>query len=200
MTELVYPDDAPPLIPRTTYLTQLELIGASAQADQSFFFVLDEASRKEVVATEAAIRALSLDPAATAFLLAEIYRQNELRSAAISQLESLAGDEARPDLAGQLGDLYFEVGLYNGAETNYQAALSEAQLSNVPAAQARALAGLGRVADAYGEKKAAISHFQTAEALYLLAGDLARAEAVAQILARLVASPEMTSPRPAATP
>jgi hypothetical protein len=199
-TELVYPVDAPSLVPNTTYLTQLKPIQPIAQVDESFFFLLDDAGRARVATTEVAIRALSLDPMTTAYLLAEYYQTQELYGAAINQLESIADEKETPGLAGNLGDLYFQVGLHVRAETNYQAALAEAEATEDPAAQARARVGLGRVADAYGETEAAISHFQAADALYRSAGDLAHAEAVAQILAELMDNATTTTPAPSPTP
>lgn len=190
-TGLTYPDDAPPLVPNTTYLTRLELLGTPDQVDESFFFLLDEAGRNEVAATETAIRALSLDRPTEGFLLASFYRDRELWDAAITQLESIIEEVENSELAIQLGDLYFQVGLYARAEASYQAALAAARLVDDPAAQAGALVGQGRVADAYDEKKAAIDHFQAAEDLYRTAGDLARAEVVAQVLAELVGNSEL---------
>jgi len=97
-TELIYPDNAPPLVPQLTYLTQLVPTGAASQSDESFFFLLDEPSRNEVAETEAAIHALSLNPTTASFLLAELYRQHGLYSAAIAQLESISAVEAKPGL------------------------------------------------------------------------------------------------------
>ena len=48
-TELNYPDEAMQLVSNATYLTRLELIGAEAPVDESFFFLLDEGRRSEAV-------------------------------------------------------------------------------------------------------------------------------------------------------
>jgi hypothetical protein len=199
-TELTYPKDAPSLVPNITYLTRLELIGTGGRADESFFFLLDEANRNDVTAATEAIRTLSLDPATEGFLLAGVYREEGLWDAAITQLEAIPTVEERPELMRQLGDLYFQVRLYPQAEKRYQIALAAAQLADNPVAQAEAFVGLGRVADAYGETEIALKHFQTAETLYRSAGDMAQAEAVAQILAELVAHPATTTPHPSPTP
>ncbi len=199
-TQLAYPADAPLLVPNSTYLTRLELVGAEAPADESFFFLLDEAKRSETAVAEAAIQGLSLDPTTEGFLLAGAYGEKELWDAAIRQLESLADKEGKSGLAKQLGDLYFQVGLYARAEASYQVALAEARLGNDPSAQAAALLGLARVTDAYGEREAAIGHFRSAEALYRTAGDPVRAEAVAQVLAELMDRSDATVPDVSPTP
>jgi tetratricopeptide (TPR) repeat protein len=190
-TELTYPDDAPSLMPDTTYLTRLETKGPDDPVDESYFFLLDPASRDEVKAAEEAIRALSLDRDTRSFLLVRLYQDRGLWETAIGQLKSLTDEVTDPELGIQLGNLYFQVGLYSRAEASYQAALVAAQQAEAPMTQAGALVGLGRVADAFNEKEAAIEHFQSAEALYRAAGDLVRADTVAQILADLVEDREI---------
>lgn len=108
--------------------------------------------------------------------------------------------EERPELAQQLGDLYFQVGLYVQAEQNYQAALAAAQARQKPLARAEALVGLGRVAEAFGERETAISHFQAAETLFRAAGDTGPAEAVAHVLAELAINPKVVFPSASPTP
>lgn len=73
-TTLTYPVEAPALAPDTTYITRLRVSGADSPVDESFFYVLDETARKNVVAAEENIRALSLDPVTTSFLLAQVFQ------------------------------------------------------------------------------------------------------------------------------
>lgn len=199
-TELTYPDNAPPLTHDTTYLTQLSLVGTNERPDESFFFILNEADQKDVITAVKAIQALPVDPVTKSFLSARTYQYWQLWGAAITQLEAIPGASARPELKQQLGDLYFQVGLYSKAEINYQAALTSVQSANNQTIQAEALVGLGRVADVYGEVETAINHFQAAETLYQTIGDMARAEAVTEVLAKLATGPEIVSPHPTPTP
>lgn len=199
-TELIYPVDAPPLLPGSTYLTQLKSIQPTTEVDESFFYLLDDAGRQNVIATTAAIRALSPDPVTTAFLLVEYYQTQELYSAAIKQLESIANKKEIPGLTSQLGDLYFYVGLYDHARKNYQAALADAELTDDLVAQATALVGLGRIAYTYGESKKAIDRFQEAETLYRAAGEAAREAAVTQLLSEAGLQPNSTIPVSSPTP
>lgn len=193
-TSLTYPADAPPLAPGSANIVTLVPLNDETAADKSLLRVLDEAGQAELAEAETAIRALPLDEAGQDYLLAQLYRQRELRSAAIAQLEALTGRQAVPStgLAQLLGDLYFEVGLYAQAQENYQTALTAAETAaNLPA-QAAAQVGLARVAYAFEEIERAGEYLQRAEDLYREAGQPALAEQVAAERAKL--NPTQKSP------
>ena len=154
--------------------------------DKTLLRVLDEAGQVELAEAEAAIQELGLDEAAQAYLLAQLYRGWDMRAAAIAQLERLAKEGVpSTDLLRQLGDLYFEVGLYAQAEESYEAALAAGEAGEDESAQAVAHVGLARVAHAFRENEQALDHFASAEALYHLARETEWAERVAEERARL---------------
>lgn len=73
---------------------------------------------------EAAIREQGLDETAEAFLLAQLYEQNGLTTAAIAQLERVTANSTNvsPAVWRRLGDLYLADGSAEEAEASYQMA------------------------------------------------------------------------------
>jgi serine/threonine protein kinase len=183
-TRLSYPATAPPLEPGSAIIVELTTLeDETGQAvDKTLFSVLDEDSLAALADAEAAIQDLKLDTKAQAYLLAQLYRQYELKSAAIDQLKQLveAPQALAANLWQQLGDLYFEVGLYLLAEDSYHQALTAAKQGEDLSAQAAAQVGLAHTALTFDETEAAIKQLQTAAVLYQQAGqpDLAKAIAI----------------------
>jgi len=203
-TRLLYPSNAPPLAPGSANVVTLATLdvrehprpelGSKAQSnddetagDKTLLHVLDVAGQAELAEARAAIRGLGLDAATQGYLLAQLYRGWEMWAAAIAQLEWLAEAQAisSADLWQQLGNLYFEVGLYAQAEENYKAALIAAEAADDKSAQAAAHVGLGRVAYAFEESGPALDHLTAAEQLYRQAGEIERANLVAAERVRL---------------
>lgn len=190
---LPYPADAPPLAPGSRNSVTLMTLDNDRVADKSLLQVLDAGSQAELVKAEAEIRALPLDEAAQTYLLAQLYRQWELQDAAIVQLEQLInspplvgqGPGMESTLRQQLGDLYFEIGLYAQAEEHYQAALTATQNSGDLSGQAAASAGLARVTYVFEETEHALDYLSAAEALYRQAGQIEQAERIAAERAKL---------------
>ncbi len=179
---LSYPAEAPPLEPGSVNTIRLTTLAADSPVDRSVLRVADEPTRQQVASAAADIRALGLDPTAEGFLLAQLYRQNDLTAAAIAQLEALAAQQPAPSAAlhQQLGDLHLDAGLPGPAEALYETALTAAQDGNDLTAQAAALLGLTRTAAAFDEIEAAVGHLAEAETLYRELGQTDLADAVAE--------------------
>ena len=173
-TRLPYPSTAPPLAPGSNVIVELTTLEdeTGRAVDKTLFSVLDEDSLAALSEAEAAIQNLKLDDKARAYLLAQLYWQYELKSAAIDRLQQLVEVLPAPaaNLWQQLGDLYFEVGLYLLAEENYHQALTAAEQSEDLSAQAAAQIGLAHTALAFDEVETAIEQLQAAAALYQQAG------------------------------
>jgi hypothetical protein len=183
---LSYPADAPPLEPGSTNIVTLATLDDETTADKSRLKLLSEPDQAALAGAEAEIRALDVDQTSRAYLLAQLYRGWAMWDAAITQLEQLtAAGVSSASLWQQLGDLYFEIGLYAQAEQGYASALAAAEAAGDQSAQAAAHLGLSRVAHAFEEVATAIDHLQTAEELYRQAGETEAAERVAAERARL---------------
>lgn len=186
-TSLLYPDEVFPLTPGSAVIVSLTMLDDDSAADKSILRVMDEANQADLAQAEAEIQALDLDETAQAYLLAQLYRGREMWTAAIGQLEWLT-DGVGVDSANlwqQLGDLYFEVGLYAQAEENYTQALTAAEASADKSAQVAAHIGLARAAHAFEETEEALAHLTIAEELYREAGEIERAEMLAAERAKL---------------
>jgi tetratricopeptide (TPR) repeat protein len=187
---LPYPTNAPPLEPGSTTIVELTTLEdeTGEAVDKALFYVLDEASLAELTEAETALRTLELGKSAQGYLLAQLYRQYELKSAAIDQLNQLVKTSPVPsaNLWQQLGDLYFEVGLYLRAEESYNQALAAAKNSDDLSAQAAAQIGLAHTALTFDEVETAIEYLDAAESLYREIGQVDLAEAVATERNKLV--------------
>jgi tetratricopeptide (TPR) repeat protein len=166
-THLPYPPDALPLAPGSRNSATLVTIDNDQIADKTLLQVLDETSLAELVKAEAEIRALPLDEAAQTYL-------------------PLIGERVwEGSLRQQLGDLYFQAGLYAQAEENYKAVLTAAKNSGDLSGQAAASAELAHVAYAFKEIEPALEYLSTAEALYRQAGQSEQADLIAAERAKL---------------
>lgn len=148
-TELLYPDNAPPLKPGVPYyLTVVDASDRSSKKEQTAldlsFNLLSPEKRETVRSLEEQAWGLSLDERGTRFLLAEIYASHYLIADAIALLEELAvQEENTPTVYRRLGDLYREVGLYSEAKGAYESALAGYCALGDRAGEASALVGLG---------------------------------------------------------
>jgi tetratricopeptide (TPR) repeat protein len=181
-TTLPYPTDKAPLPAGSTNIF-LATLDNPTEAEEAFVDVMDEAAQADLVASEAEIRNLGVDETAQAYLLAQLYRQREMKAAAIAQLEQITanGQAISADLWQQLGDLYFESGLYTQAEEKYKNALSAASANDDQQAQAAAYFGLGQTAYVFEEDEQALDYLDQAEALYRQTGDDVLAEQVSEL-------------------
>lgn len=187
-TELTYPTDAPALEPDVTYLVQVSAEpGAVQEKERAWFALLGDGARDELTTAVEAIRSGGVSSPTEHYLLGQLYSDYRLWGAAIDELEALTAGEPQASLYQQLGDLYFQTGLYPFAEDRYQAALDVATADGDRAGEATAHVGLGRVTDAYGQYAEAIAHLEKAEALYRELGDMERVETVAAALAEVQA-------------
>ena len=178
-----YPADKAALPAGGTIIVTLATLDNPSETDETFVDVIDEAALAELAASEAEIRNLGVDDTAQAYLLAQLYRQQEMKAAAIAQLQQIAaqGDAISADLWQQLGDLYLEIGLYTQAEENYQKALSAAQANNDQSAQAFAHFGLAQTAYLFNENEQALDYLNQAEALSAQIENNVLAEAIAEL-------------------
>jgi hypothetical protein len=182
-TELTYPSKAPALEPDVTYLVQVRAEpGAAQEEERTWFALLGDGARDELTTAVEAIRSGGVSPPTEHYLLGQFYSDYRLWGAAIDELEALTAGEPQASLYQQLGDLYFQTGLYPFAEDRYQAALDAATAAGDRAGEAAAYVGLGRVTDAYGQYTETIAYLEKAEALYRELGDTERVEAVAAAL------------------
>jgi hypothetical protein len=187
-TELTYPTDAPALEPDVTYLVQVSAEPSATQEEKrAWFDLLGDVGRGELTTAVEAIRASGVSPSTAHYLLGQLYNDYHLWGAAIDELEALAAGEPQASLYRQLGDFYFQAGLYPFAEERYRAALDMATADGDRAGEAAAYVGLGRVTDAYRQYAEAITYLEKAEALYRELGDIERVETVAAALAEVQA-------------
>ena len=182
---LTYPDNVPALEPDYEHVVMLSTLDHPDKADETWLRMIDENKLAELEQAKLDLQALDISEAAKGYLLTQLYRQFELRSAAIRELEDLiktsedieqANMPVSPDLWRQLGDLYVEIGLYMQAENSYQTVLDETLPEVEPNIQAQAYVGLARISVAFGDTQEAIEQLDNAETLYREAGDEERAK------------------------
>jgi hypothetical protein len=185
-TELTYPTDAPALEPDVTYLVQVSAEqGAVQEEEGAWFALLGDGARDELTTAVEAIQSSGMNTPTERYLLGQLYSDYRLWGAAIDELEALVVGEPQASLYQQLGDLYFQIGLYPFAEDRYRAALDAATVAGDRAGEAAAYMGLGQVTDAYGQYAEAIAHLEKAGALYRELGDTKRVKAVAAALEKV---------------
>ena len=183
-TTLPYPADKAALpAGRTNIFVKLATLDNPTEVEATSVDVMDEAAQADLAASEAEIRNLGVDETAQAYLLAQLYRQRGMKAAAIAQLEQITanGEAISADLWQQLGDLYFESGLYAQAEEKYKNALSTASANDDQQIQAAAYFGLAQTAYIFEEDAQALDYLEQAEALSRQIGDDLLSEEIAQL-------------------
>ena len=127
-TEVVYPNEAPPLNRGVKYLVTVEADnGSSSLQDDSGILGFELLRKYKIQKVEAEVAKISqLEERNTeelALTLAELYRRENLTANAISTLEALVQQGSQTALVlHALGELYTETGLNLLAETYYQRA------------------------------------------------------------------------------
>lgn len=127
-TEVVYPDDAPPLDWGVKYLVTVEADNGSSSLQDGGgllgFELLDEDAIQEVEQEAAKIAGLEeRTEEERALTLAELYRRENLTAEAIATLETLVEQGSQTPLVfRKLGDFYTEAGLNLLAEARYERA------------------------------------------------------------------------------
>lgn len=166
-TRLSYPAELPPLPAGSTVFVGLATLERPTDVDQSLIDLLDQEPLTELQAQETAIHDLNVDEGAKAYLLAQLYGQQGMKSAAITQLEQITANEENisANLWQQLGELYFELERHKHAEKAYQKALSAAEANSDQQAQAKATIGLALTVHAFNESEQALAYHDQAEAL-----------------------------------
>lgn len=187
-TEIMYPDDAPPLLAGSTYKVTV-VAGERSSAEVSEpglgFTLLTNEEAKSVRDEEARIRALGLADTPTRFLLATLYRAWELNAEAIEQLELLAENTREPAVWRSLGDLYLKTGVNSLAEERYIQALLLSQEANDTEGQAWVQKALGLLSEARGNLQEAQEHLEKAQRLYEALGDSASVREIQERVTQL---------------
>ncbi len=117
-----YPPTAPSLKAGSSYTIVLEALGAYLPPDMVYLEILDPDSLKQMQEIEAKILSLSSVQATKTYLLAQLYQNWGLWTAAIEQLEQMQAMALPPSpgIQLQLGELYLRVRDYDRAEEQYK--------------------------------------------------------------------------------
>jgi hypothetical protein len=190
VTELLYPDDAPPLEPGVPYhLTVVDDNGRSSAEEQTALDLsLALLPPEKVAAVKALVtqaQELGLAERATLLLETEIYAAHGLRADAIALLEKLGVREDAPAIPRRLGDLYLEVGLYVEARGAYEQALIGYRALGDKAGEAHALVGLGLAYRGNDDDVTARKHLEQALSIYQAIGDTEGTKWVEDVLAKM---------------
>lgn len=179
-TEIVYPENQPPLEPGNQYELIVEPIGndQSIAPGRGKFKVVTEEDAN--IIREQAARISGISDAEIRLNLAELYRKNQLLADAIATLkEGLQKNPQSVELHQKLGDIYREAELPELAKSPYQAAL---RFANSPQQKADAQIGLARVNIAEQNWSEAIEHLTAARDNYLSINYPAIAAQLAQFI------------------
>lgn len=189
-TEMVYPPNAPRLVPGKIY--KLIVVGGGYSSEEEKtpglgFSLLSPEEAEEVRAEESKIKGLTLKDTAIHFIIGHLYASKELHSEAIAELEPLSAEIEEPAVYRALGDLYLEVRLYSYPQEHYAQALELSREGEDKEGEAAALAGLGLAY--YGDRNnaEALNCLQMALAIYEEIGDV---EKIAELLSFPQLSPQ----------
>jgi hypothetical protein len=173
-TEVVYPANAPALVPGSTYKV-IVVTGNRSSEEETLpglgFTLLKSDETTTVLEGETKIRALGLADAPTRLLLANLYASQGLTAEAIEQLEALSGTSQEPAVLRSLGDLYLTLGLNRLAEARYLRAVNLSEHANDIEGQALAQRALGAIYEAIGNPGEAAQRLRKAVELYQQLGD-----------------------------
>ena len=168
-TQIIYPQDKPPLEPNKDYTLTVEtLIGNTAKSGEVNFRLLGEEEAEKVEAAAAEIRNQNnLTAEEKVVQIAEMYEGRRLYSEAIALLNnSLNEGKISPEIYQTLGKVYREAGLSFLAETPYQKGMELAINLEDKNAIAEAQVGLARVNISLENWQEAISLLEKARANY----------------------------------
>lgn len=175
-TELVYPNDAPPLVAGDVYKLTV-LAGGDSSAEEGLpgltFQLLAPRQARVVRLREASIQKLPLTEVQKQSLVADLYWDWGLRAEALARLRSLSGKWGGAAVTRSLGDMYLELRLLSLAEEQYLLALSRAKESQDTGEQAFTRRALGVTYQITGNDDEARKNFAEAERLFLRLGDTA---------------------------
>ncbi len=175
---LVYPDNAPSLIPGQTYLVVVSTDGKSSEQEDvpDTGFVLLKADKILPLSKEKTkIQKLNLPKAQTQFLTANLYSDEGLYAEAINEVESASKTMKEPAVIRMLGDLYLTVGLNREAEKRYLEALT-LQPKNDLEEQAMTQVGLAQAYENLGVVDQAAIRLSEAIKIYERLGNSAMVE------------------------
>jgi len=189
-TELVYPDNAPPLEPGTPYnLVVVDENGHSSEEEKTAldrsFALLSAREITVIEALVAQVRGLGLDDRATRFLNGEIYAIHKLRADAIFLFEGLPVEVEAPAISRRLADLCLEVGLYRESREAYERAWAGYQALGDGDGEAATLFGLGLAYWGERDDMTARKYLGQALTVYRSIGDVEGEGRVEAVLAEL---------------
>jgi hypothetical protein len=168
-TEIVYPQDAPVLVPGQIYKARIAA-GARNSDEEGLpdlgFSILTSSEADETRARETQIRALDLDGLAKDFLVSRLYEKQGLYSEAILRLEPALNNAAAPAVVRGVGALYVKVDLGSLAEDYFRRSLQLSQEQNDLEGQALSAHELGKVYQSLGYKNTAMQYLNAAIAYY----------------------------------
>jgi hypothetical protein len=197
VTELKYPEGAPPLVPGVTYKAVIS-VGLRNTGEEGApnlgFAVLSQEQARGVREAENKIRELRLSETATKLLIANLYatwgvNQENLRddtwALSAEAIELLEGASPEAAVLRLLGDLYLSLGLADLAEARHLRALKAAEAAGDTQGEALAQFALGRIYTVRLNSDEAARRFQAARELFQSFGDAVSAEKAASELAEL---------------
>lgn len=185
-TEIVYPEDKPPLEPGNQYDLIVEPIGdiKDIKPGRKTFRVLTQEDANNIREQEEAISAISDEE--RRLNLGELYQDYQLFTNAIATLkEGLQKNPQSVALNQMLGDIYWKAELPELAKSPYEQAL---RFANSPNQKADAHIGLARVNIADENWSEAIDHLKAARENYKSINDPGSAAQLAQFIGEVYQS------------
>ena len=185
-TEVVYPNEAPPLKPLVKYLVTVKADNGFCSLEDGGgnlgFKLLPQYKIQKVEAEVAKISKLEdRTEEERALTLAEMYRREKLTAKAIATLEGLVEQGSQTALVfRKLGELYAGAGLNQLAEARYERARELFASTSAPYALTAAQDGLARAKLMLGKKQEAEQLLARVVAEYRVLGDEQSATALEQ--------------------
>jgi hypothetical protein len=184
--ELGWPDAWPSLQPGASYVLIVEGDKHASDAGNTqhvglAFWLLSPQQTEIVERLESRLRERPMQSAATTLLVAELYRNYDLRVAAADLLAALPPDDDTPIVWLTLGQVYLEMGLGSEARTSLIQALDISLPIDDLEMAAHAHMGLGMADQQMGEATAP-DHWRAARLLYEQIGDANGLETVDELL------------------
>ena len=164
--EIVYPNDAPPLVAGAAYKVTIFAARKGNSNDEGAdgleFRILSAQDAEKVKARETEIKNLNLEPASKQLLIAYLYSSYDLIAEAITLLKDPPADQ---ESARALAELYIRSLLLDKARDQYSKVV-EMATEDLPG-RAAAYDRLGQIYGALYDKEQAMQRYQNALKLYV---------------------------------
>lgn len=135
------------------------------------FWLLDEKTMAGIEIQTGQIKQAGLDPVAQELLIADLYRNYQLRAEALKLLERISSAYPSPYVYLRIGEIYLETGNSNEAQIQFELAYKLAQSKSDLEAQAQAQYGSGLTWRAMNDENAANTAFREARKIFTAIGD-----------------------------